>query len=133
MLTQLIANLTGKIKDAYESSVTVEEAEKLAAEFLHAQLQVAAELEKLDLDSRMRKNGVKAVRAAIYLDECGKTDKKPSDTFLQAKVDSNELSVNEQTGYDEAESKRSSMQNYFGIFKDAHIYFRGIAKGSFNG
>lgn len=130
-MKQLIEKLSNKIKEAYESIVTVEEAEKLAGEFLHAQIIVAKELENMDLDSRMKKNGLKAVKATIYLEECSKTEKKPSDTFLSAKVDQNELVVSQQDEFDKAEVSRDSLQNYFNIFKDAHIFFRGIAKGRF--
>ncbi len=123
--------LTKDIKRTYEEGVTIEEAEKLAGKFLHAQLEVAKVLAEADLDARMKKTGVKAIKAAIYLDEATKGDKKPSDVMLNALVDSNELVRGEQVSFDEAEVNSDSLQNHLNIFKEAHIYFRGIAKGRF--
>jgi hypothetical protein len=127
----MIENLSEKIKSSYESSVTIEEAEKLAAEFLHAQILLAKELKIRDLDSRMKKSGLKAVKAQSYLDVCSKSDKKPSDSYIQAHVDQDESVVTTQLGFDEAEVSRDELNNFLSIFKDAHIFFRGIAKGRF--
>lgn len=131
--TQLCDTLTDDIKNSYEQGVTMEEAEKLAGKFLHAQLMVAEQLRVADLDSRMKKSGLKAVKAAVYMQEATKTDKKPSDSFLQAKVDMDEIVTGEQKVFDEAEVLRDSLSNYMNIFKDAHIHFRSIAKGAFSG
>lgn len=125
--------LQDKIKDSYEQGVTTEAAERLAGEFLNAQLVVAEELREADLDSRMKKTGVKAIRAIVYMEAATKDTKKPSDVLLEHLINSSELVVLEQKKYDEAEVLRDSLQNYFNIFKEAHIHFRSIAKGSFGG
>lgn len=123
--------LENDIKRAYEEGVTIEEAERLAAKFLHAQFCLNKLLRDSDLDARMRKTGVKAVKANVYLGEVQKSDKKPSDVFLQQIVDT-DLSVRkEQEDFDEAEVNKNTLQNYYNIFHEAHIYFRGIAKGKF--
>jgi hypothetical protein len=120
--------LTDAIKASYETSVTVSEAEVLAARFLYAQISLAQELEKVDLDCRMKKTGLKAIKAAVYLEEAAKGEKKPSDAFLQAKVDLNEIVTNETKSFDEAEVYREKLENYMNIVKEAHIFYRGIAK-----
>jgi hypothetical protein len=127
----LCKNLEEKIKSSYEEGVSLEVAEKLAAEFLYAQIQVSEELKKADLDSRMRKTGVKAVRAAIYTDTCAKADKKPTESALEMAVNMNELVQNEQNDLDKSEVERDDLSRYYSIFKEGHIYFRGIAKGKF--
>lgn len=127
----LCEELTKDIQSSYQSGITLEEAEKLAGKFLHALLTVSSELQAADLDSRMRKNGAKAIKAAIYLDEATKGDKKPSDVYLAAKVDSNELVIGEQTAFDTAEVTRDALQNYYNIFREAHLHFRTIARGRF--
>lgn len=119
------------IKDSYEQGVTLDEAEKLAGMFLSAQLQVAGALREADLDSRMKKSGVKAVKAAVYMKAATATDKKPSDVMLQAVVDMDKLAQDQQNLFDEAEAIKDHLQNYFNIFREAHIHFRGIAKGRF--
>lgn len=125
--------LLEKIKDGYEAGVSVVEAEKLAGEFLYAMATIAGELQASDLNARMRKTGVKAVRAAIYLEEARKGDKKPTEAMLGALVDVSEMVVTEQEAFDKAENQLEALQNYFNIFREAHIFYRGIAKGNFNG
>lgn len=129
-MKNLIEDLTQKIKDAYESGVTVGEAEKLASEFLHAQLLIADELKAADLSARMRKTGTKAVKAAIYMQEA-RVIKKPSDTFIENVINLSELVQGEQESLDAAEVELDALQNTFNIFREAHIHFRGIAKGRF--
>ena len=128
---ELCEHLENKIQDSYNNGVTSEQAEALAGEFLYAQLQVSSELKKADLDSRMRKTGVKAVRAAIYMDAATKTDKKPSDVLLEAVVNQNEVVQGEQNAFDKAEVSRDELSRLFSVFKESHIHFRGIAKGRF--
>jgi hypothetical protein len=129
----LCKDLEEKIKQSYESGVTVSEAEKLAGEFLSAQIQVSEELKVLDLDSRMRKSGVKAVRAAIYMEAATKDAKKPSDVMLDAMVNMNPVVQKEQDELDRAEVSRDALERYYNIFQNAHIFYRGIAKGNFGG
>lgn len=133
MFEKLCAELTAIIQKSYEEGVTIEEAERLAGKFLHAQIIAGNELRKVDLDARMKKQGVKAVKAAVYLSEVQAVEKKPSDVLLQARVDVNELVGSEQRVFDSAEVARDEIQNYLNVFRDAHIHFRGIAKGNFNG
>lgn len=129
----LCKELEIKIQNSYTRGVTLEIAEQLAGEFLHAMLQTSEQLKKADLDSRMRKTGVKAVKAAIYMEAATKDPKKPSDVMLQAIVDMNEIVQKEQNDYDSAEVEKEDTERYFNIFKEAHVYFRTIAKGRFDG
>ncbi len=119
------------VESAYDNAVTIDEAEKLASRFLSVQLKIAEKLSSLDLDSRMRKSGVKAKRAEVYQSECSKYEKKPSDSVLEAAIEVNPEVREEQKLFDEADSRKESLETYLGIFKDAHIFFRGIAKGRF--
>lgn len=130
-MKELIIELSDKIKNTYEEGVTLEQAEKLAGEFLNAQLLIAQELSNADLDARMKKSGVKAIKAAVYMEAATKGDKKPSDTFIEAVVNMDKIVMGEQEGLDSAEVERDALQNYLNIFKEAHIHFRSIAKGRF--
>lgn len=122
-----------KIISAYETGVSLEEAERLATEFLHAQLQVSVALKAADLDARMRKSGVKSIRAAIYLDIVQKSDKKPTEAQIAALIDSDKLVLGEQQALDTAESDRDELERLFSVFQNAHIHFRGVSKGTFGG
>lgn len=130
---QLYNKLEAKIVSSYEEGVTLEAAEKLAGEFLYAQMQTSAELKKFDLDSRMRRTGVKAIRAAIYMESASKGDKKPTEAALASMVDQHEVVQSEQNSLDTAEVERDELKRLFDVFNNAHIHFRGIAKGSFGG
>lgn len=127
------AALAAKIKTTYESGVSVGEAEKLAAEFLYAMISLSDEIQKADLDARMRKTGVKTIKAAVYLSEARASDKKPTEAMLGALVDSTDLVSSEQEAFDTAENTLETLQNYYSIFKESHIFYRGVSKGSFNG
>lgn len=127
----LCDELTQEIKNSYESGITMGEAEKLAGKFLYAQIRVTEELTHADLDARMKKTATKAIKAAIYLNAVKQSDKKPSDTYLQNVIDSDSIVSNEQSALDRAEANRDQLDNYYNIFREAHIHFRSIARGSF--
>lgn len=125
------SELQGILHQAYEGSVTIEDAERYAALFLETQMKIATRLQRADLDARMRKSGVKATRAKVFQAECAKSDKKPSDSVLEAAIEVSEEVRTEQQNYDNADSTREMLQTYLGIFREAHIYFRGISKGRY--
>jgi len=129
----LCSELEGQIQSAYEQGVTLEEAERLAAKFLFAQLQVTAALKASELDARMRKSGLKSVRAAIYLEIVQKSDKKPTEAQIAALLDTDSIVQGEQNDYDTAEVNASELERYYNIFASAHVYFRQISKAGFNG
>lgn len=132
-LKQMCAELEKEIESAYTAGVTMEEAERLAAKFLHAQLLISSELSKVDLDARMRKSGTKAVRAAVYLSIVSQAEKKPTENQIGSIIDTDEAVKKEQDAYDRAEVDKAQLERYYDIFLNGHIYMRGVAKGSFGG
>jgi len=127
-----IEALEAKIQSVYTEGITVDEAEKLAAEFLNAQLQISKQLRDADLDARMKKAGNKAIRAAVYLNILKNNDKKPTEAAISAMIDSDETVLGQQQALDEAEVLKADLERSYDVFLNAHIYFRGIAKGGFN-
>lgn len=126
-------DVENKIINSYENGVTLEEAEKLAGEFLYAQMRVSEEIKRVDLDARMRKAGLKAVRAAVYRES---TDapagaRRVTEAAMEHIINSNELVQGEHEDFDKAEVERDSLSRLYNVFREAHIYFRGIAKGRF--
>lgn len=129
---QLVKEMEAVIEDSYTNGVTLDEAERLAGRFLHAQMQVSAELKNADLDSRMKKSGVKALRAAVYLEaNATKAERKLTEAAIAAMVDSHEIIQAESNLLDTSESTRSDLERYYDIFSNAHVHFRTIAKGRF--
>lgn len=130
---EICQELEAVILDSYENGTTMEQAERLAARFLHAQLVVSAELRKADLNSRMRKSGLKAIRSAVYIDAATKTDKKPTEAALSATVDLNDIVQGEQAAFDTAEVDRDDLERYYNVFGNAHIFYRSVSKGAYGG
>jgi len=128
----LCGDLEARLIKSYESGVTMEEAESLAARFLVAQLSVSKELKIRDLDARTRKSGLKAIRAAVYLEIVQGVEKRPTVDQIAATVDSHEIVQQEQNALDLAEVDRADLERYFDIFTNAHIFYRGVSKGNFN-
>lgn len=130
---EMCEELEAIIQTAYTEGFTLAENEKLAARFLHAQLSVSAELKIASLDARMRKSGVKAIRAATYMGICAGSDKKPTENMIESMINTTgEVNV-EQIALDQAESEAEDLKRYYDIFANAHIFFRGCAKGNFGG
>ncbi len=121
------------IMQAYGAGVSPEQAIKLAARFLHAQIKAGDAFRDADLDARMRKAGLKATKAAVYLEESRKGEKKPTEAALDAIVSSSKLVVTTQELLDRAEVKKDAIQNYLNVFREGHIYFRKIGGDTFNG
>lgn len=117
------------IQNAYTEGITLDEAERLAGNFLHATMQVSAELTKADLDARTRKSGVKGVRAAIYLDTVQSAEKKPTEAQIAALIDTNAVVAGEQSALDTAEVLKGELERYYDIFNQAHVYFRQMSRG----
>lgn len=126
----MLKALETKIQASYEEGVSLEEAEKLAAEFLHAQIKISSKLKVVSLDAKMRKSGLKALRAALYLDAASKGDKKPTEATLSAIIDSNELVQKAQNELDTAETDAEELGRYYDVFTQAHVYYRQVSKGS---
>lgn len=130
-MKKLLTEISEEITKSYEEGVTIPEAEKLATKLLSAMMFIAEDLKRTSLDSRMKKSGVKAVRAAIYLDEVAKHDKKPSDSMLDNIVNVSSIVQAEQDKFDQAEVEYEYLENYMNIFREAHIHFRSISRGKF--
>lgn len=122
------------IVDAYEKGVTLDSAERYAALFLEAQLSVSEQLKNADLDRRMRKRGLKALKAGIRSQEIAKNPaKKPTEGVLEDTVALDPIHAQEEEAFDTAEVESEALERDYNIFREAHIYMRGVAKGNFGG
>lgn len=130
-LTKIFAELEVTITEAYEKGVTMADAERLAARTLLVRMQIADTLRSKDLDARMKKIGVKATKAEVYLAEVRKSDKKPTEAALEALININSQVGEAECSFAEAEVSVQRLETYNDIFKDAHLYFRSIMKGNF--
>lgn len=131
--SELAQSLEKKIQNSYLEGVTTEAAELLAGEFLYAQMAVSGELKKFDLDARMKKTTVKTVRATMYNGITAGVDKKPTEAAIESRINTDSIVTKSQDELDQAEVERDNLMRYYNIFREAHIHFRGIAKGKFDG
>lgn len=132
-INDILAELKTAIDAAYENGVTMPEAEKLASMALSYRIAIADELRSIDIDSRMKKHGVKAVRAAVYMEELKKHEKKPAEAYLENAVNISDLVEKAEREFAEADVTREHLENYMSVLADAHVYFRQIAKGNYEG
>ncbi len=123
--------LKAEFERAYNGDITIDEAERLAAKFLSARMNTADEIKAASLDARMRKRGLKALKSTVRQQEISKHDKKPTEGQLDDTVNTNQMVQGEERGFDEAEVEVEHLETYLDVFKDAHVYFRGISKGRY--
>lgn len=119
------------IANAHKEGVTLDQAERLAAKCLSAQIMLSEQLSSTDLNARMAKSAVKAIKAGVYMNTVNGADKKPTEAMITSIIDSDESVIDEQRKLDTFENERDGLNRYYDIFREAHIYFRGIAKGRF--
>lgn len=131
MLDKICQELKQSIERAYAEGVTMQEAERLAAKTLSVRMMLADSIQVADLDARMRRHGVKAVRASAYMEELSKHEKKPAEGFLENAVNLNPDVAQEEREYATVDTEKDRFFTYLGIMADAHIFFRNVAKGSY--
>lgn len=124
--------LENKIVSAYDG-VSTEQSERLALEFLQAQLFASAELTEKDMDARMKKSGNKAIRAAVYLNTVSSSDKKPTEAQISAIIETDEQVATQQNLSDAAEVELGEIQRFYDIFTRAQLLFKKRSEGSFGG
>lgn len=120
------------IRECYENTLTMEDAEKLSAKCLDAQLEISKELRNIDLDARMKKSGLKAVKAAVYNDLISKSEKRPTVDQLEHSLNLDSEVSKAQDLLDSGEVDRDELKRYYDVFHEAHVFFRSLAKGAFN-
>lgn len=128
---QKCKQLEAKIIATYTIGTSLEDAEKLAAEFLSAMIMVSEELKKCDLDARMKKTGLKAIRAGVYIKNTLGVERKPTEKALESLIDTDEDCLESQNDFDIAEVEKSSLSRYYDVFMNAHLFYRSVAKGTF--
>ena len=131
MSNSIYKELTETINKAYEQGVTMQEAERLAARTLTIRIELTDQIKERDLDARMKKHGVKAIKARAFVEEIVKHEKKPTESQLDAAVNLSPLVEAAELLFAESETTKNQLEAYSDIFKDAHIFFRGVAKGQY--
>lgn len=122
--------LKEEIVKAYEEGISMEDAERNAARCLDVQIELNEKIKASALDARMKKNGYKTHRATEYLKIVQGSEKKPTESQIDAMLTVNTDVCRAQDDYEAADIEVEALKRYFDIFKDAHIFFRSVARGN---
>ena len=132
-MNKLCEDLKAAIKKGHETDTSVSEAELLACKALDACLALADEIQSIDLKTRMRKAGVRTIRAQAYMDEIAKHDKKPAEGYLDAAIALQSAVQAAEQDLAEHEVELNRLKTYADVFAESHQYFRAIMKAGFGG
>lgn len=124
-----VKELEDIIQDAYPNRPSLDEAEGQALNFCSGILQVSAQLSVADLEARMRKSGLKGIRAALYLDIVQNSEKKPTETAIDSMITVNELVAKEQQKLDEADVAKADLERLYETFNHVAVLFRQMSRG----
>ncbi len=128
---KFLQTLEEDIKSVYFNSPTPQDAEKLATKLLYTQIELGSQLRSVSLDAKMKKAGLKAIRSAVYLEECRRTEKKPTENTLECLVNISPLVTEAQSMSDMADTLVGELDNLLNVAREAHIFVRGLAKGRY--
>ena len=122
--------LVDQIGKAANETVTIEDAERIAGFSLFVMNSLSEQLKTLDIERRMRKSGLKAIKSATRITETKKHDKKPTEGALDDAVNTNELVISEEQAFDDAEVETEETKRQYDIAAESHLYFRSLMKGT---
>lgn len=128
--------LRADLKLVSDEGVSLEDAERLAAKFADALLELGGmdgHIQRAVLDAKLKKGSYKTFRAKVYLDTVNASEKKPTETMIESIILTNADVSKAEDAYHKAEEYAESLKRTYDVFRDVHIYFRGVAKGAFNG
>jgi len=125
----LINKISKELKIAHSQKYDATQAELTAALVLDAQKELSEFLSDAELISKEKKAEVERVEAERYYFYKENSESKTSDVALTRLVSKDELVLTAKKEQYSAESDFSKYKNLFGMLKDAHVFFRGLAKG----
>jgi hypothetical protein len=129
-MKDLIEQLQKRVSEVYENGTTVSQSEEITHELADAEFKLVTMITPLDLDARMRRHGVKQIRAAVYLDIIKNSEKKPTEAQIAAMVDSDSLVSDAQKGYDGAEAALAEAERLLDAVHNSQVVFRTLMKES---
>jgi len=125
----LISSIAEEITIAHKKKYDQETAEQTAALCLDAQRELAEFLSEAEFLSKESKADVERLESEQYFYYKGKAVGKTSDAALKQEVARDKEVVKAKKKQFRAEADYNKWRNLFGFLKDAHYYFRGVAKG----
>lgn len=131
---ELVNKCFAELKIAYKEDYSAEKAEKTAAMFLAAQMQLSLFIADIELRARYSKYEIERVEAQKYFEikESGAVaDKKITETALQQFVAKDDTVISAKKENSEAEADLKKYNYLMSSLKESHIFFRGMSKSKF--
>lgn len=128
----LIGKCFSELSLAASEKYDSEKAERTAAMFLAAQIQLAFFISDVDLRARHSKNDISRVEAQKYFELKDDFTKKPTEAALTNSVAKNQDVVDVKKANAEAEADLKKYNYLMASLKDGHIFFRGLGKKAWN-
>ena len=125
----LMSQISKELRIAHSQKYDAVKAELTAALILDAQKELSEFLADAELISKEKKAEVERVEAEQYYHYKDNSESKVSDVALNRLVAKDPLVIAAKKEQYSAESDFSKYKNLFGMLKDGHVFFRGLAKG----
>jgi hypothetical protein len=125
----LIKQVSIELNIAHSKKYDAVQAELTAALILEAQKELSEFLADAELISKEKKAEVERVEAEQYFFYKGSQKEKTTDVALTRLVSKDRSVLEAKKQQYEAESDFSKYKNLFGMLKDAHVFFRSLARG----
>lgn len=131
---ELVGKCFEELTLASKESYNIAKAERTAAMFLAAQMQLAFFIEDTELKARHSKNDISRVEAQKYFDIKDNTvaGKKITEATLTNAVAKDSEVIKTKKENSEAEASLKKMNYIMASLKDGHIYFRNLGKKNWN-
>lgn len=128
-LEQKITDLNNELRAVYEDKYEQDRAERTAAGFLSAQMDLAYFISSAELHSKQMKSELEFVSADAYFQLKSKATGKVTEASLQQELHKHPDVVKARENLNKAESEIKKWNLLFSSLKEGHIFFRGIGKG----
>jgi hypothetical protein len=128
LITKCLAELFQASKEKYDA----EKAEKTAALFLAAQLQLASFIADIELNAKHSKNEIARIEAEKYFETKNASTNKITEATLTNSVAKNSEVVSAKRSNSEAEAEIKKYNYVMNSLVNGHIFFRSVGKKSWN-
>jgi hypothetical protein len=129
-LEDLITKCLSETQAFQNGSYAIDKADKTAAMFLEAQLRLGYYLEEVELNAKNLKNQITKIEAEKYFEYKLANTGKVTEGVLTNSVAKDDAVVLAKKLAAEAESTLKKWAYISNTLKDAHVFFRTVAKGN---
>lgn len=128
-LEQVITTCLEEINKAKLGHYDTDDAERSAALFLAAQIELINYIEVIELQAKQTRNSIEQIEAERYFEEKMNTgDKKITEVHLQHLLAKNTEVIKSKNEAAMAEVKLKKWNSLLSSIKDGHLYFRSFSK-----